>query len=118
MIRNGYTLFPSSFSLKAYAVALENPMIILRAYVVTLFITVVRTISSVSLMPMTASAIHKHTFRIADGLAFFFFFTHVYHTSVCKQYLRPLQRLLYNLVTNSDELRRISALPNGGSVQG
>ncbi|POR28764.1 carbohydrate ABC transporter permease [Paenibacillus polymyxa] len=209
IIRNGYTLFPTSFSLKAYEVAFENPMVILRAYGVTVLVTVVGTIASVYLMAMTAYVIHKRTFRIANGLAFFFFFTTLFNAGlvpwyilimkylnlkdnllvliipvlfnvfyiivmkafmrgvpealsesafidganefriftsiilpVCKpvlatvtlfvalQYwndwylsmlfisdenLRPLQLLLYNLVTNSDELRRISALSNGGA---
>lgn len=209
IIRNGYSLFPTSFSLKAYEVALENPMVILRAYGVTILVTVVGTIASVYLMAMTAYVIHKRTFRIANGLAFFFFFTTLFNAGlvpwyilimkylnlkdnllvliipalfnvfyiivmkafmrgvpealsesafidganefriftsiilpVCKpvlatvtlfvalQYwndwylsmlfisdenLRPLQLLLYNLVTNSDELRRISALSNGGA---
>ncbi|WP_248928152.1 carbohydrate ABC transporter permease [Paenibacillus hamazuiensis] len=209
IIRNGYTLIPKSMTLEAYKVALQDPMIILRAYGVTIFVTVIGTIVSVYLMAMTAYVIHKRNFRIANGLAFYFFFTTLFNAGLVPWYilitqylhmkdnllvlivpalfnvfymivmkafmrgvpealsesavmdganefrifnsimlplskpmlatitlfvalfywndwylsmlfiseekLRPLQLLLYNLVTNSDELRRIMQLSGGGA---
>ncbi|WP_241674507.1 carbohydrate ABC transporter permease [Paenibacillus luteus] len=209
IVQNGYTLIPSSFTFEAYKVAFKNPEIILRAYGVTMLVTVIGTIASVYLMAMTAYVIHKRTFRIANGLAFYFFFTTLFNAGLVPWYiliikylnlkdnllvlilpalfnvfyiivlkafmrgvpealsesafmdgasefrifnsiilpvskpvlatvtlfialqywndwylsmlfisdenLRPLQLLLYNMVTNSDELRRISALSGGGA---
>jgi putative aldouronate transport system permease protein len=209
IIRNGYTLIPKSMTLEAYKFALQDPMIILRAYGVTIFVTVIGTIASVYLMAMTAYVIHKRNFRIANGLAFYFFFTTLFNAGLVPWYimitqylhmkdnllvlivpalfnvfymivmkafmrgvpealsesavmdganefrifnsimlplskpmlatitlfvalfywndwylsmlfisdekLRPLQLLLYNLVTNSDELRRIMQLSGGGA---
>ncbi|MGG4143634.1 carbohydrate ABC transporter permease [Paenibacillus algorifonticola] len=209
IVQNGYTLIPSSFTFEAYEVAFKNPEIILRAYGVTMLVTVIGTISSVYLMSMTAYVIHKRTFRIANGLAFYFFFTTLFNAGLVPWYiliikylnlkdnllvlilpvlfnvfyiivlkafmrgvpealsesafmdgasefrifnsiilpvskpvlatvtlfialqywndwylsmlfisdenLRPLQLLLYNMVTNADELRKISALSGGGA---
>jgi ABC-type sugar transport system, permease component len=209
IVRNGYTLIPKSLTFEAYKVALQDPLVILRAYGVTIFVTVVGTLASVYLMSMTAYVIHKRNFRPANGLSFYFFFTTLFNAGlvpwyilitkylnmkdnllvlivpalfnvfymivmkafmrgvpealsesavidganefrvfnsimlpVCKpmlatitlfvalsywndwylsmlfiseEKLRPLQLLLYNLVTNSDELRRIMQLSGGGA---
>jgi putative aldouronate transport system permease protein len=93
IIRNGYTLFPSSFTLKAYSVALENPWIILRAYGVTTLVTVIGTLASVYLMAMTAYVIHKRTFRIANGLAFYFFFTTLFNAGLVPWYILIMKYL-------------------------
>lgn len=209
IIKHGYSLIPSSLTLDAYKVALKDPMIVLRAYGVTILVTVIGTLASVYLMAMTAYVIHKRSFRIANGLAFYMFFTTLFNAGLVPWYilimkylhlkdnllvlilpalfsvfyiivlkafmrgvpealsesafidgandfrifnsiilpiskpvlatvtlfvalqywndwylsmlfiseekLRPLQLLLYNLVTNSDELRRVMQLSGGGA---
>ncbi len=93
IVRNGYTLFPSSFTLKAYEIALKDPRIILRAYGVTSLVTVIGTIASVYLMAMTAYVIHKRNFRIANGLAFYFFFTTLFNAGLVPWYILIIKYL-------------------------
>ncbi|WP_261305062.1 carbohydrate ABC transporter permease [Paenibacillus andongensis] len=93
IVRNGYTLFPSSFTLKAYEVALKDPRIILRAYGITIMVTVIGTIASVYLMAMTAYVIHKRNFRIANGLAFYFFFTTLFNAGLVPWYILIIKYL-------------------------
>ncbi|MFC4776254.1 carbohydrate ABC transporter permease [Paenibacillus sp. GCM10023252] len=93
IIRNGYSLFPASFSLQAYEVALKNPLVIVRAYGVTALVTVVGTISSVYLMAMTGYVIHKRSFRIANGLSFFFFFTTLFNAGLVPWYILIIKYL-------------------------
>jgi putative aldouronate transport system permease protein len=87
IVRNGYSLIPTDITLKAYETALQSPMVIIRAYGVTAFVTVVGTIASVYLMAMTAYVIHKRTFRIANGLAFYYFFTTLFNAGLVPWYI-------------------------------
>lgn len=93
IIQNGYTIIPTSLSFEAYEVALENPMTILRAYGVTILVTVIGTLASVYLMAMTAYVIHKRSFRIANGLAFFFFFTTLFNAGLVPWYILIIKYL-------------------------
>ena len=93
IIRNGFTLIPSTFTLDAYEVALKDPMIILRAYGVTILVTAIGTLASVYLMAMTAYVIHKRNFRIANGLAFYFFFTTLFNAGLVPWYILIMKYL-------------------------
>ena len=43
LIRNGYPLFPTEFSLQSYALCLKNPESVLRAYGNTIMVTIIGT---------------------------------------------------------------------------
>lgn len=51
---NGYNLIPSEFSLEAYRVLLKDPQTILRAYGVSITVTVVGSVVGLLIITMTA----------------------------------------------------------------
>src|SRR5690348_16888975 len=91
ILKNGFSLFPAHLTLFAYKVAFTNPLIILRAYGITVFVTITGTIIGVYLMAMTAYVIHKRTFRIANGLAFYFFFTTLFNAGLVPWYIMMIK---------------------------
>ncbi|MBP3961850.1 carbohydrate ABC transporter permease [Paenibacillus sp. DLE-14] len=93
IVASGYTLLPKDVTVEAYRVALKDPMLMLRAYSVTITVTVIGTVLSVYLMAMTAYVIHKRVFRIANGLAFFFFFTTLFNAGLVPWYILIIKYL-------------------------
>lgn len=62
IIRHGYGLIPRGFTLESYAAIFKNPMEIVRAYGVTLFVTVTGTLISVFLNTMTGYVLQRKDF--------------------------------------------------------
>ena len=59
IIKNGYVLWPEDFSLAAYQLIFQNPGKILKAYLVTIFVTVVGTAVSVLINAMTGYVLQR-----------------------------------------------------------
>jgi len=74
IIREGFSLWPSQFSLAAYRMAFRVPEVILRAYGVTIFITVVGTTGTLIFCSMTGYALSRQDFHYRNYFAFFFYF--------------------------------------------
>ena len=64
IIKNGYVLWPKDFSLAAYQLIFQNPGKILKAYLVTIFATVVGTAVSVFINAMTGFQVEKYIFLL------------------------------------------------------
>ena len=75
IIRNGYVLWPQEFTTAAYGLIFQNPMKIIRAYGVTMFVTVVGTALSVFLNAMTGYVLCRKDFKWRNFFSFYFFFT-------------------------------------------
>ena len=77
ILTEGYSFLVTAdrFSLAGYDTALKNPMEILRAYGVTIFVTVLGTVLSIFLMTMTGYVLSRKDFPWKNGFSFFFFFT-------------------------------------------
>lgn len=93
LTRNGYGLIPSQFSTKAYDLILRSPTTILRAYGVTVFITVVGTTVGVMLMSMLAYALSRPEFRLRKPLSLFVFFTMLFNGGIVPYYILMTQYL-------------------------
>ena len=76
LIRNGYPLIPTEFSLQSYALCLKNPESVLRAYGNTIMVTVIGTFLSVWLATMTGYVLSRRDFPYRN---FFSFFLLLYH---------------------------------------
>ncbi|MGG7153409.1 carbohydrate ABC transporter permease, partial [Clostridium neonatale] len=63
IIKNGFTLFPKSFSLEAYKTALKDPMAIIRAYGVTISLTVLGTGVGLFVVAMTGYVLQRKDFK-------------------------------------------------------
>ena len=75
LIRNGFQLIPQKFSTRAYEMILSNPRRIGRAYLNTIFVTIVGTATALLLNTLTGYVLSCRDFKWRNGFSFFFFFT-------------------------------------------
>jgi putative aldouronate transport system permease protein len=87
LITNGYTFFPRDFSLNAYYYMIAQAKIVLRAYGVSIFVTLVGTAVSLILTPMLAYPLSRPDFRFRGLLTFIVFFTLLFNGGVVPSYI-------------------------------
>lgn len=87
LIQKGYNMFPSEFSLKAYQAALRRPMQMIRAYGVTIYVTVVSTALSTLLMALLAYPMSRPNFLWRKPLNFMVYFTMLFSGGMVPMYL-------------------------------
>ncbi len=87
IIRNGYTLFPKEISFESYKTIFDSPMAIIRAYGVTIFVTVVGTMLSVFLNTMAGYVLQRKDFTWRNKLSFFYFFTTLFSGGLMPWYI-------------------------------
>ena len=93
LLRNGYSIIPSKFSLAAYVAIFEKPAVILRAYAVTTGITVAGTILGVSMMALLAYPLSRREFILRTPLSFMVFFTMLFNGGLVPYYILMTQYL-------------------------
>ena len=98
ILTEGYSFLVTAdrFSLAGYDTALKNPMEILRAYGVTIFVTVLGTVPSIFLMTMTGYVLSRKDFPWKNGFSFFFFFTTLFNGGLVPWYLLCTQTFQFN----------------------
>ena len=87
IINYGFSLFPTEFSTSAYKFIFEYPEQIIRAYGVTIFITVVGTAISLFLSSMAAYVMFRKEIKYRNALAFFIFFTTLFNGGLAPYYI-------------------------------
>ncbi len=87
IIRNGYTLWPKELTFESYRTIFQSPMTIIRAYGVTIFVTVVGTCFSVLLNTMTGYVLQRKDFDWRNKFSFFFFFTTLFSGGLMPWYI-------------------------------
>ena len=92
LVKNGYQLWPSEFSLNAYKL-LTQTSDILSAYKVTIFITVVGTLLSMLCTCAIAYALSCPNFRSRGALSMFCYFTMLFNGGLVATYLMNTQIL-------------------------
>lgn len=92
----GYSFIPNVFTTKAYAYIFESPLILLRAYGVTIFITVMGTIMALLLTAMLGYVISRRNFRYGPIATFFIFFTMLFNGGLVPSYILITQYLHLN----------------------
>ncbi|MBP3966565.1 MULTISPECIES: carbohydrate ABC transporter permease [Paenibacillus] len=85
--QHGYGIIPAEFSLEAYRVLFKYPQDILRAYGVSIFITVVGTAVGLFVTSMTAYVLNRKDFLYRNKLAFFFYFTTLFNGGILSLYI-------------------------------
>ena len=83
----GYSLLPVGFTTSAYSYILRNPSQILRAYGVTVFVTVVGTAGGLLISSLLAYAISRQDYKFRTPLAFFVFFTLLFNGGMVPFYI-------------------------------
>lgn len=87
LISTGYTFAPAKLSLDAYYYMVKQGAMILRAYGVTIFVTVVGTAVSVLITTMLAYPMSRRSFRYRNVLSFFVFFTMLFNGGIVASYI-------------------------------
>lgn len=93
LIDEGFGLLPKQFDLTAYAYLFENPEMILNAYGVTIFITVVGTFFGVLCMSMCAYCLSRRNCRFRKVLTFLVFFPTLFSGGMVPSYIINTQYL-------------------------
>lgn len=83
----GYSLIPGEFSLLAYKLIFSNPMFIVRAYLVTIGITICGTLLGLWLTATLGYVISKKDFVLKRSLALFVFFTMLFNGGLVPTYM-------------------------------
>ncbi|MBE1446878.1 carbohydrate ABC transporter permease [Paenibacillus sp. OAS669] len=86
ILKYGYTLWPKEFSLEAYKLIFQDDTIY-RAYGVTTFVTLVGTLLSMLFTSALAYAISVKSVKYRNGIAFFVYFTMLFHGGLVASYL-------------------------------
>ena len=93
LIRNGYPLIPTDFSIQSYLLCLKNPLSILKAYGTTIGVTMAGTLISVFIATMTGYVLSRKDFPWRNQLSFFFFFTTLFSGGLVPWYMRCVRYL-------------------------
>lgn len=93
IIMNGYSLFPSKLSLAAYKTALQEPMAILRAYGVTISLTILGTSLGLFIVAMTGYVLQRKDFVLRNKISFFFYFTTLFSGGLVPWYILMVKYL-------------------------
>lgn len=93
ILENGYQFIPPVFSTKAYNYIFQAPMLLLRAYGVTIFTTVVGTALSLLVTAMLGYVVSRRDFRYRNPVTFFIFFTMLFNGGLVPSYILITQYL-------------------------
>jgi len=86
LVKSGYNIWPKKFSLDAYKLALTSNDIG-SAYRVTIFITAMGTFLSMLLTCAVSYAMSVKSFKIRSSIAFYLYFTMLFHGGLVATYL-------------------------------
>lgn len=84
---NGYQLFPTQWSLAAYQYLFKAPTAILRAYAVTIGITVTGTVIGLTCMTMAGYVLNRKDFPYRNHVSFFIYFTTLFSGGMVPSYI-------------------------------
>lgn len=91
--KNGFSLVPQDFSLEAYKTIFKDPFVVLKAYKVTILLTIVGTLLGLLLQTMTAYVLSRRDFGWRNSFSFFFYFTTLFNGGLVPYYVLISQTL-------------------------
>lgn len=135
LIRNGYPLILTDFSIQSYLLCLKNPISILKAYGTTIGVTAAGTAISVFVAAMTGYVLSRKDFPWRNKFSFFFFFTTLFNGGLvpwymlCVRYLHfknsylgvllPLMFSVWNMIIAKSFMNSIpSAISESAKIDG
>lgn len=92
----GFTFFPEEWSVDGYAYLMKMGDQVLDSYLITIFVTVVGTVMSLSLMTMYAYVIAQKSFRAQKFFTYFLFFTMLFGGGLVPSYILNVRYLHLN----------------------
>lgn len=93
IVREGYKLIPNHLSFESYAYIFKAPGQILKAYQITLLVTIIGTAAGLFLTAMTAYVLQRKDFKYRNAFAFYFFFTTLFSGGLVPWYILIIKYL-------------------------
>ncbi len=93
VIKEGYSLWPAQWSVKAYESVFKSPDTMINAYKVTLITTVAGTIIGTFVTALTGYALSRPYFQTRNGFSFMFYFTTLFSGGLIPWYILMTQYL-------------------------
>lgn len=87
ILTEGYSLIPKQFSLEGYKVIFQIPDEVLRAYGVTIFVTVTGTALGLLLITMAGYVLQRKDFKYRHFFSFFIYFTTLFGGGLVPYYM-------------------------------
>lgn len=87
LVRDGYSLWPGKFSLAAYQYVFRSSGTIMKAFGISLFITVVGTVSCLVITTLFAYPLSRPEFKYRNFFSFVVFFTMLFNGGLVSSYL-------------------------------
>ncbi len=87
IVENGYNIIPKEFSLEGYELIFRLPDEVLRAYGVTVFVTIIGTALGLFLMTMAGYVLQRKDFKYRNVFAFFIYFTTLFGGGLVPYYM-------------------------------
>jgi putative aldouronate transport system permease protein len=87
ILNYGFQLIPREYSLDAYQLLFKYPQDIIRAYGVTIFITVTGSLIGLFVVSMTAYVLSRKDFLYKNKLAFYFYFVTLFNGGLVATYI-------------------------------
>lgn len=87
ILKYGFSLIPKETSLEAFSTVFKSPVIILRAYGVTTFVTASGTLLGLFIMSMAAYVIYRKDFYYRNTFALIFYFTTMFSGGLIPFYI-------------------------------
>lgn len=89
--RHGYSIIPQGPTLVSYRTIFKNPDSIIRAYGITIFVTLTGTVLSTLLNMMTGYVLMRRDFHWRNKFSFYFFFTTLFSGGLMPWYMVCIQ---------------------------
>lgn len=89
----GYNLIPSKVSFEAYTTIFKTPDTVIRAYLVSVTLTVTGAIVGLFLTAMTAFVLNSKEFKYRNSIAFYFYFTTLFSGGLTPYYILMVKYL-------------------------
>ena len=93
ILRDGFRLFPKVISLEAYKIIFDSPDMLLKAYIVTTFVTVIGTAVGLFVTAMTAYVLVSKDFKYRNQFSFYFYFTTIFGGGLVPWYIMMVKYL-------------------------
>ncbi len=87
LVRDGYSLWPGEFGIESYAYIWRNISLVGRAYAITVFVTLVGTLTSMLMTIFMAYPLSRKEFAWRQPLSFFVFFTMLFNGGLVPTYI-------------------------------
>lgn len=83
----GYSILPKKIDLTAYRVILHNPAVLLNAYMVTIYTTLIGTVAGIWITTSFAYTISRKDYAYRKQLSFYVFFTMLFQGGLVPSYI-------------------------------